>query len=1045
MKVRIKSLPLAKKGGLSDFLSNSRDYKNAVSYGANRKVLAQKMGIDNYGGTAEQNVLLLNRLQGTQSKTMSVKSPIRKSPVDISQRPVSSTVEPTAATWGRRGGKPANADASGLAVFNSRNTNRPWITSVSKPKPKPISKVADNSHLPQNLMPYFNRQADANKGRVMFTDKGTKKTFYGTRDNTGKFNLNNFDVLTAKNDKPEDSDGKYTHTFMAQQDAEGSKGNFKNFVTPSGSFKANVKPDIYGSPGISMGDTQIAVHKTYPGELATRSKNLKDGNPKNNNVSWGCINGNCADVQKLVNFTQPGDSMFIGDSRLPINTNMKSFATNHKFGGETKYQNGGPLSNFITKNQSKCPKGVDCTGGGYTQDVISDGEYRQNMEEGQMNLYKQRMGIWGATEFQKNNQFDHSFDPQTSHLSYDQYMSSNIPPPVIKGVNYNPTDYAKFGGAIQKNSLDRGFYNGAKREDEGMNLNDFIGSSDRKHANVEAEFGETALADMDGDGNLEHMKIGGQRHSNGGTPLELPKGAFIFSDTPKMKIGGELLAEFGKSATTKKKYTPAQLAKQYDLNFYKEKAEDKDNDKFARDTAELMYENNKKKLGGLAFVQEAMKGFPTGVPGVSQQIMQEDQPDGQQEPMMRFGGSLPTMQKGGGYNPWKGDKYENKKNASKYSAAEIDSKARALGYDGTNDNLSLQTWIQNQDGLSNERVDELHKKYQPKPHGGKLDGLWGYRWDTALDAMRPKVPYNPELIRPTPQPGGVINPNYVPNITGTTPEDKPVTDLKTGDFNPTTGQPYTNINPNAWDVMGLGSAMTRPIDHIRPQLLRADAQVSDPTFMDNRATIQQIQSMGNAANDVVQNTSNGQVARANSMGNFGKMFDAVNGSNEQTQNANIQIENQFKSQRDATVNNNTITNLGALSKFIEQNDMYRANLSKEKQLKKTDITQQGQNMTNNMITLGSLLERTPNMGVSGAFWNNIKFKPGAKTNMFAGNHQDGSYDVETLSAEYQKLFGGPKPTPDQLMKYLQYKKGRTTSTYDGDNSTPTETEYRQGK
>ena len=48
--------------------------------------------------------------------------------------------------------------------------------------------------------------------------------------------------------------------------------------------------------------------------------------------------------------------------------------------------------------------------------------------------------------------------------------------------------------------------------------------------------------------------------------------------------------------------------------------------------------------------------------------------------------------------------------------------------------------------------------------------------------------------------------------------------------------------------------------------------------------------------------------------------------------------------------------------------MYRSNLSKEKQLKFADTVTQGQNMTNNMLTMGSILERTPNMTVSPGFW-----------------------------------------------------------------------------
>lgn len=136
----------------------------------------------------------------------------------------------------------------------------------------------------------------------------------------------------------------------------------------------------------------------------------------------------------------------------------------------------------------------------------------------------------------------------------------------------------------------------------------------RSMANLEAERGETAYGDLDGDGRNEHSKIGGKRHSQGGTPLNLKPGTFIYSDTRKMGIGGDALAMFGKSKDSKKKFTPAQLAKQYELNKYKAIAEDPNADPLNKKTAEMMLANNERKLAQLALVQEGMKGFPQGIP-----------------------------------------------------------------------------------------------------------------------------------------------------------------------------------------------------------------------------------------------------------------------------------------------------------------------------------------------------------------------------------------------------------------------------------------------
>jgi hypothetical protein len=157
---------------------------------------------------------------------------------------------------------------------------------------------------------------------------------------------------------------------------------------------------------------------------------------------------------------------------------------------------------------------------------------------------------------------------------------------------------------------------------------------DRQDANIEAERGETAYGDFNNDGHNEHMVIGGKRHTQGGTPLNVPEGTFIYSDTKKLRIGGPVLGKFGKSPDTKEKYTPAQLAKQYDVNKYKAILDDPYADKMAKDTASRMIDNYEKKLGGLALVQESMKGFPQGIPNVAMSVL----PQGMGEQLAEMGG-----------------------------------------------------------------------------------------------------------------------------------------------------------------------------------------------------------------------------------------------------------------------------------------------------------------------------------------------------------------------------------------------------------------------
>ena len=118
----------------------------------------------------------------------------------------------------------------------------------------------------------------------------------------------------------------------------------------------------------------------------------------------------------------------------------------------------------------------------------------------------------------------------------------------------------------------------------------------RDEANIEAEGGETVYADVDGDGGLEHMKISGNRHTQGGVPLNVPEGSFVFSDTKKMKIKSKTVLDMFGLTERSQGYTPAEIAKRYDLNKYKAIIEDPTSDDVSKSTAELMVKNYKKKL-----------------------------------------------------------------------------------------------------------------------------------------------------------------------------------------------------------------------------------------------------------------------------------------------------------------------------------------------------------------------------------------------------------------------------------------------------------------
>ena len=190
-----------------------------------------------------------------------------------------------------------------------------------------------------------------------------------------------------------------------------------------------------------------------------------------------------------------------------------------------------------------------------------------------------------------------------------------------------------------------------------------LGPVPREEANLEAERGETAVLNVGGI--PAHFTIGGKRHSEGGTPLNLPDNSFIFSDTAKMKIKDpQILAQFGMSMK-KGGYTPADIAKKYDINKFRKVLADKESDDLERSTAEMMIANYNDKLAKLALAQESIKGFPQGIPVIAMPYIiandidpaqfvptqaQEEEPDANMG-VSRFGGNivaqLATKQFGG--------------------------------------------------------------------------------------------------------------------------------------------------------------------------------------------------------------------------------------------------------------------------------------------------------------------------------------------------------------------------------------------------------------
>jgi hypothetical protein len=174
------------------------------------------------------------------------------------------------------------------------------------------------------------------------------------------------------------------------------------------------------------------------------------------------------------------------------------------------------------------------------------------------------------------------------------------------------------GGPIASGNMIYPVYKPNQMSEPKLEFNKHLSAVPRDESNVEVEKGEQIhIPDMGGLAAL--FKAGGKPHSQGGTPLNLPDDAFVYSQTAKMKIKDpEILKEFGKFG---KKigagFLPSELAKQYDLNAMRKVLADKTSDKLQRDTAEKQIMAYNLKLAKLGLVQEAKKGFPDGIPSVA--------------------------------------------------------------------------------------------------------------------------------------------------------------------------------------------------------------------------------------------------------------------------------------------------------------------------------------------------------------------------------------------------------------------------------------------
>lgn len=213
----------------------------------------------------------------------------------------------------------------------------------------------------------------------------------------------------------------------------------------------------------------------------------------------------------------------------------------------------------------------------------------------------------------------------------------------------------KLGDQVDYSFYDSRYRNagmGGNAEDD---VKTTMGPVPREEASIEVERGEVVVGDTNKDGFLELFTFTGKPHSKGGTPVDVPAGSFIYSNTRKLRIKDEEVLQkvFGLSPR-KGGYTPAEIAKKYQINAYVADLKNPEADNITKRSASEMLKNNLQKLSTLALIQESMKGFPDGIPaiaemaasvlGVTPEMVQQPQQQESQEmmpqemPQGRWGG-----------------------------------------------------------------------------------------------------------------------------------------------------------------------------------------------------------------------------------------------------------------------------------------------------------------------------------------------------------------------------------------------------------------------
>lgn len=537
-------------------------------------------------------------------------------------------------------------------------------------------------------------------------------------------------------------------------------------------------------------------------------------------------------------------------------------------------------------------------------------------------------------------------------------------------------------------------------------INAGIKGVDRSQANLEAERGEVVVKpDLSG-----IYGIAGKRHYSGGTPLSLPSGSFIFSDDKDLHITPEEKQVFkfkGGGIVGKSKNTPARVIKrEVNLKHYNASTNiltDRNFDDISKKSATLMLQGYHKKLGQVAFVQEAKKGFPAGIPPfaagsapvvdprLQAQLTQNKQymqlggvtntryfnpytpkmmsfqlggPNNASffDPSYDFPGGIPPDRTGkwagdyaGSRNPLTGQTSTNWNAMTHFGSPQ--GYAQAIGYTGSlnpTDPSSIRRMQQWAMGQYPDIVNKYHSSSQyGMPTAGRPDdGRLGVRWD----AIGQDIQRGPQL----PNPGAFPDapPGPTPPATPGSPAAQSQPPGPGLTPNPYTGGntlPYRpNIPLSPLQKANMLYAGYQAMSVPRYQPMRS--QVKSPLVELNRYNpTAALTAVSNSASEAYANNraQNPYLSGLNNAAIYGKSLEAKTQVLGDYENRNVGVGNQQAEQNNQIQRQDMMFNTEANQRYYDQTQQLAQNYNTEKRA----ATNQAVGLTNQYLSQNQALEQ----------------------------------------------------------------------------------------